>query len=91
MEKNKDAKIAYTFILCVVISCLLCVLIVIFMAADVTTKARIETLKTEIVEIRKLLEMFEEATPSGKEVIYLDEDMENWLDNDMITGDIEND
>ena len=71
-----------------------------YQKSNMLTKTQIEILKTEIienhellkadlVEIRKLLEMFEEATPTGKEVIYLDEDTEDWLNNDMITGYVE--
>jgi len=39
-----------------------------------------------LTKISHQLEMFEEAVPTGKEVIYLDEDLQDWLNDNSVTG-----
>lgn len=41
---------------------------------------------TRLTKITQQLEMFENAIPTGKEVIYLDDDLQKWLDDDSVTG-----
>jgi len=45
----------------------------------------VETSK-RLTKISQQLEIVEEARPTGKKIIYLDEDMEDCLNNDLITG-----
>ena len=43
---------------------------------------------SRLTKISLQLEMFEEAIPGGIEIIYLNEDDEYFINNDMITGNV---
>lgn len=43
---------------------------------------------SRLTKIDMQLEMFEEAIPGGIEIIYLNEDDEYFINNDMITGNV---